>query len=668
MPADMNAKNVRFEEDRRDDCYMPQEPSTSSSSGTTAHTSMEVGYVQVDGEVYINGLAVNQEAAEEDGNQGGELTDDFEMDPEMVEEGRREEREYMETIDMFEYSSEARVWEESGKAAITTKWVDRMKLDDNGKMVARCRLVGRDFKPKGDPGDSATMFAAMPPLEAKRLLFRINAATSGSRGTPMEEKMLFIDVRKAHLNAECDQDNVFVELPSEFGQDKRFARLKRWLYGMRPAAQGWERHYTAKLKSAGFQQGEAAPTVFYHPGTEVSCVVHGDDFTFSGRDRELKDVQSLMESWYQVKVRGTMGSGPRDIREVVILGRTLRYTEEGLEYEADARHRRILMEQFGFTEETNGVVSPTVDQAKIDDNEDVELPAEQKLPFRAGAARLNYLAMDRPDLQYAAKCICKWMAKPTFGAWSKLKRAARYLVGAPSVVWKMGEIALAELELIDAIADSDWAGDKTSRKATSGGILAVGGVAVESWSVTQKSIATSSAEAEYYALTKAIAEGLGLQAVARDMGLKVRVRVCTDSIGAKAIASRKGLGKTRHIEVRFLWTQDLVRDGRVTIYKIDGFTNPADVLTKSLSRADMASKLERVGGSISCRSVAESSVGSLTKGSYRGGVLESRHTLHCYKAKVLEETAKDSDAPTLSLIATGLETRPRESPQAAVCL
>ena len=66
--------------------------------------------------------------------------------------------------------------------------------------------------------------------------------------------------------------------------------------------------------------------------------------------------------------------------------------------------------------------------------------------------------------------------------------------------------------MIDAISDSDWAGDKASRKSTSGGLLVVGGVAVKSWSITQKSIATSSAEAEYYALTKAIAEGLGLQA------------------------------------------------------------------------------------------------------------------------------------------------------------
>ena len=47
----------------------------------------------------------------------------------------------------------------------TTKWVDRTKKDDNGKVFFRYRLVARDFKPEGPRDD---LFAAMPPLEAKK--------------------------------------------------------------------------------------------------------------------------------------------------------------------------------------------------------------------------------------------------------------------------------------------------------------------------------------------------------------------------------------------------------------------------------------------------------------------------------------------------------------------
>ena len=53
---------------------------------------------------------------------------------------------------------------------------------------------------------------------------------------------MFIDVRKAHLNRVVDdQEWVFVELPSEFHVYDRFARIRRWLYGMRKTAISWEK-------------------------------------------------------------------------------------------------------------------------------------------------------------------------------------------------------------------------------------------------------------------------------------------------------------------------------------------------------------------------------------------------------------------------------------------
>ena len=44
--------------------------------------------------------------------------------------------------------------------------------------------------------------------------------------------------------------------------------------------------------------------------------------------------------------------------------------------------------------------------------------------YRGYAARLNYLAADRPDIAYAVKEVCRGVAKPTRGHWKKLKRIA----------------------------------------------------------------------------------------------------------------------------------------------------------------------------------------------------------------------------------------------------
>ena len=82
-------------------------------------------------------------------------------------------------------------------------------------MFVRCRLVARDFKPKHE-GSRDDLFAAMPPLEAKKTLFAFVAGMREKRRAQGhdEVKPMFVDVKKAHLNAKCDEEE-WVELPDE---------------------------------------------------------------------------------------------------------------------------------------------------------------------------------------------------------------------------------------------------------------------------------------------------------------------------------------------------------------------------------------------------------------------------------------------------------------------
>ena len=51
----------------------------------------------------------------------------------------------------------------------------------------------------------------------------------------------------------------------------------------------------------------------------------------------------------------------------------------------------------------------------------------------------------------------------------------------------------------------------------------------------------------------------------------------------------------RHMEVRYLWIQEAVSRKRLVILKIDGKANPADALTKCMSRVQAESLLRPVG-------------------------------------------------------------------------
>ena len=90
----------------------------------------------------------------------------------------------------------------------------------------------------------------------------------------------------------------------------------------------------------------------------------------------------------------------------------------------------------------------------------------------------------------------------------------------------------------------------------------------------------SSAEAELYSTAEGASRGLGLQSMLQEMGVQASLAVSTDSSSAKSFASTRGLGRMRHLEVKDLWLQALVKDGRVTLRKIPGSYNVSDVLTK----------------------------------------------------------------------------------------
>ena len=76
----------------------------------------------------------------------------------------------------------------------------------------------------------------------------------------------------------------------------------------------------------------------------------------------------------------------------------------------------------------------------------------------------------------------------------------------------------------------------------------------------------------------------GVQATLRDLGVDLSLEIFTDATAAKGIASRKGLGKTRHIAVHLLWVQERVAKGDFKLIKVWGVDNPADLLTKHLTR------------------------------------------------------------------------------------
>ena len=154
----------------------------------------------------------------------------------------------------------------------------------------------------------------------------------------------------------------------------------------------------------------------------------------------------LSERW---DIKATMlGPESHQAQECKVLNRSIRWTARGIEYEADPRHRQVILKELSL-EDCKPVTTPwgPAEQGCERDGEGELLVGAEATKFRAAVARLNYLAMDRPDIQYATKEAAKRMANPREPDWLVLKRIGRYLAGSPRLVqlmeWQAGPLGLS---------------------------------------------------------------------------------------------------------------------------------------------------------------------------------------------------------------------------------
>ena len=495
------------------------------------------------------------------------------LDPEKVKKGEQLEMEKFKSRQVYDCVPRDDIG--NGKV-IKTRWVRVKKGED-----VRCRLVAQEFA-AGDPRDD--LFASTPPLFSARWIVS-SAATRRRRPWTL----MSLDVSCAFLYALVVRD-LFIEIPQADPRSRDgnlVGRLRKALYGTRDAPQLWQRTLGKVLKELGFCSSKLQPGVFRHKARDIIMVTHVDDFLVAGPPEELEWVRDKLREHFEVN--GQM-IGERDnnnncsiVKQVKFLGRTIRREEDGFTWEADTKHVRILLEESGM-EDCKSLSLPLAreDEQLNDDNkgpqqEEKEMDVNHAKKFRRAAARLNYLALDRPDIAVAVNRLARCMAKPLVQDELALKRVLRYLKGRPrcQITFRTQD----PVTKLVALSDSDWAGCRRTRKSTSGFAIFHGHHLLAFASKMQKATALSSAEAELVAQSGAISEALAVRNMLQEFQISLGLTSKCDSSAARGIMSRQGAGRVKHLEVRHLWMQELVESGAVVIQWIPRKMNPSDSLT-----------------------------------------------------------------------------------------
>lgn len=187
----------------------------------------------------------------------------------------------------------------------------------------------------------------------------------------------------------------------------------------------------------------------------------------------------------------------------------------------------------------------------------------------------------RPELGFCISALSKVLANPAKAHWYAGLRVLRYLKGTKDVKLELG----GRRELI-AFSDADWAGDIDDRRSTGGYAFVIGQGAV-SWSAKrQPTVALSTLEAEYMAMTQATKEAIWLQGFLRELRYPIPpIRILGDNQGALATAQNPVYhARTKHIDIQHHFVREAVANGVISVSYVPTAIMAADILTKPISR------------------------------------------------------------------------------------
>ena len=398
-----------------------------------------------------------------------------ELNAKKVATARADELAWVKKQNIYEKVDESVCWEETGRAPITLKWVDRNKGDDIRENY-RSRLVVREVKSVGAAAmlPDHALFSSMPPLEALKMLCSLMVPLKTTRrGGKLSLKLT--DISRAHFYGKAGR-RVFVNLPEGDEEEGKCALLLRTMYGTRDASAVWQRDYTQLLNEKKFKAGKAWPSTFVQETEEIRMLVHGDDFFVLADDEGHAFVDAALKERYEFRVDGHIGPG-QEKQTMTVLNRILTYHEATghVTYEADPRHAEAIVRDLGL-ENAKSVSTP----AEKKKNSEVEAMLKlqpmhegKQREYRSLTMRAAFLAQDRPDIAEATKSLARNMKAPTDASWSDLKRLGRYLLGKKRLVYEYWPQRFQK-EIV-VYCDSDHAGCLITRRSTTGLVTMLGG-------------------------------------------------------------------------------------------------------------------------------------------------------------------------------------------------
>ena len=177
------------------------------------------------------------------------------------------------------------------------------------------------------------------------------------------------------------------------------------------------------------------------------------------------------------------------------------------------------------------------------------------------------------------------MSKPSKDHWMGVKRVLRYLKGTLKYGLKFS--AQEEKPELFGYTDADWAGDVDTRRSTSSYVFQIGSGTVSWSSRKQQTVAKSSTEAEYVALSSATQEAVWPRCLMKDLGkqMDASTTIYEDNQGTIELAKNaKFHNRTKHIDICHHFVRERVASHEIRVIYCPTEDMIADIMTKGFAK------------------------------------------------------------------------------------
>jgi hypothetical protein len=268
-----------------------------------------------------------------------------------------------------------------------------------------------------------------------------------------------------------------------------------------------------------------------------------------------------------------------------LLGIQIKFGKKGIELSQSSYIDTILL-RFGMTD-CNPTVLPIDRNTTLKRSMPDEVVKDIQV-YQSMIGSIMYLVTGtRPDLTFAISCLSQFSSAPNKSHVAAVKRCLRYIKGTRNLALVF---PYHDDFYVAGFSDSDYGNCVDTRRSVSGYIFRLG-LSTISWrSQKQKSVSTSTTEAEYVALSKAAKHFMWLKTALEDLGFPgTPMAMFCDNRSTIDLAENHRISElSKHIDIHHHRVRELVHDRTLPLMYIPTTDNLADMCTKGLPEVQLS--------------------------------------------------------------------------------